>query len=73
MYEKSKLQKMIETALPGAQVTVQGEDGQHFEVRVIYPGFAGKSLIEQHRMVYAALGDKMQQAIHALALKTAIK
>ncbi len=61
---------MIETGLPGAQVAVQGDDGVHFEARVVYAGFAGKLPIARHRMVYATLGEKMGGEIHALALKT---
>lgn len=61
---------MIETGLPGAQVAVQGDDGVHFEARVVFAGFAGKLPIARHRMVYATLGDKMGGEIHALALKT---
>lgn len=65
------IQRLIETALPNADVIVRGDDGVHFEATVVSPEFAGKSLLQQHRMVYAALGDRMQsEAIHALALKT---
>jgi len=41
----------------------------HFNVTVIADAFAGKSLIERHRQVYAALGDMMQTDIHALGIK----
>lgn len=64
-----QIKKWIEAGLPGAQATVTG-DGHHFEARVIYQGFQNKSVIQQHRMVYEALGDKMQTMIHALSLKT---
>jgi acid stress-induced BolA-like protein IbaG/YrbA len=59
----------IESGLPGAKAQVSG-DGHHFEATVIYADFAGKNILEQHRMVYDALGDKMRQQIHALALRT---
>lgn len=65
------IQAMIEQAMPEAQVTVLGDDGQHFQAQVVSSEFAGKNTIQQHRMVYAALGDAMGGAIHALALKTA--
>ncbi len=42
----------------------------HYQVRIVSPLFAGKSVVEQHRMVYAALGELMQSKIHALALVT---
>lgn len=62
---------MIERGLPGATVSVTG-DGQHFEARVLCAEFAGKSLIQQHQMVYRALGDNMRDAIHALSIKTGV-
>ncbi|MCB1768867.1 MAG: BolA/IbaG family iron-sulfur metabolism protein [Candidatus Competibacteraceae bacterium] len=62
---------LIEEQLPGAQAIVRGDDGVHFEAIVISAAFTGKSLIQQHRMVYAALGERMQnEEIHALSLKT---
>ncbi len=44
--------------------------GDHFRVEISSPDFEGKSLPDQHRMVYSALGDLMQNAIHALSIKT---
>ena len=67
---KDEIKKLIEAGLPGAQVKVMGDDGQHFEAEVICADFAGKLPLAQHRMVYATLGDKMGRDIHALALKT---
>lgn len=67
----SDIEKLIEQGLPGAEVQVLGDDGQHFDAIVISPAFAGKSLIEQHRMVKATLGDKFSSGeLHALSLKT---
>jgi len=43
--------------------------GGHFNVQIVSPAFAGKSLIERHRMVYAAMGDAMQNEIHALSIQ----
>jgi acid stress-induced BolA-like protein IbaG/YrbA len=64
------IKKMIEEGLAGSQVIVSG-DGTHYEATVIYKDFAGKSMIEQHRMVYGTLGDSMQGgAIHALSIRT---
>jgi len=63
------VKRMIETGLPESRAMVQG-DGDHFEAQVISTEFAGKSLIEQHRMVYATLGDSMQAEIHALSMRT---
>ncbi|WP_231971829.1 BolA family protein [Sulfurifustis variabilis] len=60
---------MIEQGMPGARVEVIG-DGHHFEALIVSPDFAGKTMIQQHRMVYATLGDKMREEIHALSLRT---
>lgn len=66
-----EIRQLIEQDLPGAEVTVRGEDGVHFEAVVISDAFQGKSLLQQHRLVYAALGGRMEsEEIHALALKT---
>ena len=43
--------------------------GGHFNVRIISPAFAGRNLLERHRMVYDALGDAMQSEIHALSIQ----
>ncbi|MCX4190483.1 BolA family protein [Methylophaga sp. OBS3] len=67
----SDIKQMIEQGLPGSDVEVLGDDGQHFDAIVVSPAFAGKSLIEQHRMVKATLGDKFSSGeLHALSLKT---
>ena len=64
-----ELKKVIEDGIPSAQVAVQG-DGDHFEATVVSPAFEGKSMVQQHQMVYGSLGDLMQGAVHALALRT---
>ncbi|MBE0439885.1 MAG: BolA family transcriptional regulator [Gammaproteobacteria bacterium] len=64
------IKKMIEAGLPDAKVEVSGDDGQHFDALVESPSFAGKSLLEQHKMVYATLGNSFESALHALSLKT---
>ena len=64
------IKSRIEQGLPGSRVHVEG-DGHHFEAVVIHPDFAGKSRIQQHRMVYQALGDSFRDgSLHALSLKT---
>lgn len=68
--QASDIQKLIEDGLPGAIVTVRGDDGQHFEAEVLYTGFEGKLPLAQHRMVYATLGERMGREIHALKLST---
>jgi acid stress-induced BolA-like protein IbaG/YrbA len=68
--DRTELERLLTAAFPGGEVKVSGDDGVHFEARVVSPAFAGKSLIEQHQLVYAALGDLMKETIHALSLKT---
>lgn len=68
--DAAQIQALIQAALPDAQVHVAGDDGVHFEATVICTSFAGQRPLARHRMVYAALGDLMGGAIHALALKT---
>ena len=63
------IKRLIERGLPGAQVEVAG-DGHHFEALIVAEQFAGKSMLQQHQMVYATLGDKMRSEIHALSLRT---
>lgn len=73
MISANEVRRRIESALPGAKVqvgTFSGDD--HFEALVEAPQFAGKSLLEQHRMVYAAVEDLLGGAMHALALKTRV-
>ena len=45
-------------------------DGQHFNAVIVSPAFEGKRLIQRHQLVYAALGDRMREEIHALSMKT---
>ncbi len=64
------IQGWISAGLAGSRVEVDG-DGQHFEAVIVHEGFAGKSLIQRHQMVYGALGERMRSEIHALSMKTA--
>ena len=45
-------------------------DGQHFEAVIVSTAFDGKSRVQRHQLVYAALGDRMRQEIHALSMRT---
>ena len=73
MVSPNEVRGRIEAALPGARVVVNTFSGDdHFEAVVEAPQFQGKSLIEQHRMVYAALDELLGGAMHALALKTRV-
>jgi acid stress-induced BolA-like protein IbaG/YrbA len=59
----------IAAGLDCTHVEVEG-DGQHFNAIIVSSAFAGKRLIQRHQLVYAALGDRMRQEIHALSMKT---
>ncbi len=63
------IKKLLEAGIPSAQVSIVG-DGDHFEATVVSPAFEGKSRVQQHQMVYGALGDLMQGAVHALSFRT---
>jgi len=65
----SELETLIKSGIPDAEVTVKG-DGDHFEATVVSPQFEGRSMVQQHQMVYGTLGDRMGGEIHALALHT---
>lgn len=67
--DASAIKATIESGLPGSEVRVTG-DGTHFEAVVISDAFDGKRVLDQHKMVYAALGDAMRTSIHALSLRT---
>jgi acid stress-induced BolA-like protein IbaG/YrbA len=71
MISPSQVETMIQAELPDAQISVQSQDGEHFEVTVVSSLFAGKGLVQQHQLVYRAVQQAMSSdAIHALALKT---
>jgi acid stress-induced BolA-like protein IbaG/YrbA len=72
MIQPQEIKQWIEQGLEGAEAQVMGDDGAHFEAIVSCPAFAGKNTLQQHRMVYDALGDKMKSRIHALSLRTVI-
>jgi len=66
------IQHRIESAIPDARASVEDwtGGGDHFRATVVSPVFAGKTRIEQHRMVYAVFGDEIGGPIHALSLTT---
>ncbi len=65
-----ELKMLIEVAFADSHVEVTG-DGRHFSAVVVSEVFDGKNMIAQHRLVYAALGDRFDtEAVHALSLKT---
>jgi len=68
------IEKMIKDALPDAQIEIidlRG-DGDHYKAIVKSMAFEGKSRIQQHQMIYAALKGNMGGVLHALALETGV-
>ncbi len=69
MVRPEDVQAYIEQGLPGEFVSVAG-DGHHFEAVIVSAEFRGKSKVQQHQIVYRALGDRMREEIHALSMRT---
>jgi acid stress-induced BolA-like protein IbaG/YrbA len=65
-----QLQLYITQHLACEYIQVLGDDGTHFEAVIVSTAFVGKTMIQQHQQVYAALGDRMRSEIHALSMKT---
>lgn len=73
MISPDQVATMIKSGLPDADVQVQDltGGGDHYQVVVVSSAFEGRSLVQQHQLVYGAVRDAMSsEAIHALALKT---
>jgi stress-induced morphogen len=68
-----EIEALIKAAIPDATVDIRdlAGDGDHYAATVIAPSFKGKTRVQQHQMVYAALQGRMGGALHALALTTA--
>ena len=68
-----EIEGLIKVAFPESEVVITdlAGDGDHFAARVVSSAFSGKSRVQQHQMVYAALREQMGGALHALALETA--
>lgn len=64
-----QLRQYIADGLECEHLQVTG-DGTHFEALVVSAAFEGKRTLERQRMVYAALGDRMREEIHALSMQT---
>lgn len=70
----AEINEMIKAALPDADIRIDDlrGDGDHYAAHVTSAAFAGKSRVQQHQMVYAALQGKMGDQLHALALQTSV-
>jgi len=69
-----EIMALIKAALPDATVEIEAlvDDGDHYLARVSSTAFAGKSRVQQHKMVYDALGGRMGGELHALQLSTSV-
>jgi stress-induced morphogen len=72
MLSTEDVKKLVQTGIPGSEVEVMDLTGtsDHFRIHVVSDAFAGKSLIERHKMVHKALGPYLTREIHAVDLKT---
>ena len=69
MVRPEEVQAYIEQGMQCDLVQVAG-DGHHFEAVIVSPEFRGRSRVQQHQLVYRALGDRMREEIHALSMQT---
>ena len=69
MVRPEQIKTYIENGLECDFVEVSG-DGHHFEAVVVSAAFRGKPKVQQHQLVYRALGDRMREEIHALSMRT---
>ena len=69
MTTPESIKQAIEAGLACDHVAVVG-DGQHFEALIVSPAFEGLTKVRRHQHVYAALGDRMREEIHALSMLT---
>ena len=70
--QASEIEHLIQVAFPDAIITIEDlrGDGDHYACNIISSAFAGKTRVQQHQMVYQALGGRMGDELHALALQT---
>ena len=69
MVAPEQIEQYIKSGLACEHVEVRG-DGQHFEAVIVSAAFRGKSRVQQHQLVYGALGERMRAEIHALSMQT---
>jgi stress-induced morphogen len=70
--QPAEIEALIKAALPDAVVTIEdlAGDGDHYAATVVSEAFRGRSRVQQHQLVYAALRGRMGGELHALALQT---
>ncbi|MBI4274982.1 MAG: BolA family transcriptional regulator [Rhizobiales bacterium] len=72
--DAGEIERLIRAKIPDAKVTIRdlAGDGDHYAATVIAESFRGKSRVQQHQLVYAALKGQMGGTLHALALQTGV-
>jgi stress-induced morphogen len=72
--DAASIERLIKDGIPDATVTISDlrGDGDHYAAYIVSPAFIGKSRVQQHQMVYAALQGRMGNELHALAIQTAV-
>ncbi len=72
--QADEIERLIKEALPDAEIEIKDlrGDGDHYQAHIVSKAFAGKSRVQQHQMVYAALQGRVGGVLHALALTTSI-
>ena len=72
--QPEEIERMIKVGLPDAEILIEdlAGDGDHYAAMVVSEAFRGKSRVQQHQMVYAALQGHMGSTLHALALTTKV-
>ncbi len=70
----SEIQQLIHAAIPDATLQIDDlvGDGDHYAVHVTSASFSGKTRIQQHQMVYQALGTRVGKQLHALSIRTSL-
>ncbi len=70
----NEIEALIKAALPDAEIKVEdlAGDGDHYAASVVSEAFRGRSRVQQHQLVYAALRGRMGGELHALALQTSV-
>ncbi len=69
MVTPESVERYIREGMPCEHVQVQG-DGAHFDAIIVSAEFRGRNRVQQHQVVYRALGDRMREEIHALSMQT---
>ena len=68
----AEIERLIKQCLPDAEVRIEdlAGDGDHYRAHIVSESFRGKTRLQQHQIVYEALGERMGGELHALALRT---